>query len=64
MTVFDCTVTTIFVCCFQDKAEFDGKFMAADHSNLAKAFGIKAPKDGAAKESEPETSSAEAVQSL
>ena len=38
MTVFECNVTTIFVCCFQDKAEFNGRYMS---SRLAKAFGIK-----------------------
>jgi len=37
MTVFECTITTIFVCCFQDKAEFGGKHMS---KQLAKAFGI------------------------
>lgn len=37
MTVFSCTITTVFVCCFQDKAEFDGKYMSP---RLAKAFGI------------------------
>jgi len=41
LTVFECTITTIFVCCFQDKAEFSGRFMAAEHKRLAKAFGIK-----------------------
>lgn len=41
MTVFECTVTTIFVACFQDKAEFGGKFMATDHKILATALGIK-----------------------
>jgi choline transporter-like protein 2/4/5 len=41
MTVFDCTVTTIFVCCFQDKAEFKAKYMMKDHKRLATAFGIK-----------------------
>ena len=38
MTVFECTITTIFVCCFQDKAEFGGKYMS---ENLASAFGIE-----------------------
>jgi choline transporter-like protein 2/4/5 len=38
MTVFECSITTIFVCCFQDKAEFDSKFMS---DRLAKAFQIK-----------------------
>jgi hypothetical protein len=37
MGVFECVVTTIFVCCFQDKAEFGSKFMS---DRLAKAFGI------------------------
>jgi hypothetical protein len=68
MSVFDCTITTIFVCCFQDKAEFQGRFMADDHKRLAKAFGIKIPKgeSKAASTNEPETSSADAdaVQSL
>lgn len=41
MTVFECTVTTIFVCCFQDKAEFGGRFMS---KRLATAFGIKQKK--------------------
>jgi len=38
MTVFDCAITTIFVCCFQDKAEFGGKYMSQE---LADAFQIK-----------------------
>jgi choline transporter-like protein 2/4/5 len=42
MTVFECTITTIFVCCFQDKAEFGGKYMS---DRLAKAFHIKRNKD-------------------
>ena len=43
MTVFECTITTIFVCCFQDKAEFGGKYMS---DRLAKAFQIKRGKGG------------------
>ena len=27
MAVFECVITTIFVCCFQDKAEFEGKYI-------------------------------------
>ena len=38
MVVFECVITTIFVCCFQDKAEFGGKYMS---ENLASAFGIE-----------------------
>jgi len=41
LTVFDCAITTIFVCCFQDKAEFGSRFMSSDHTRLAKAFGVK-----------------------
>jgi len=55
-TAFECTITTIFVCCFQDKAEFEGRFMAGHHRTLAKEFGIKPPKqaqDDAASVSEP-----------
>ena len=37
MTVFECTITTVFVCCFKDKAQYDSKYMSA---RLAKAFGI------------------------
>ena len=44
MTVFDCTITTIFVCCFQDKAEFNSKFMTEQHPRLADAFQIKKKK--------------------
>merc|ERR1712167_249305 len=42
MTVFECTITTIFVCCFQDKAQFGAKHMSPP---LAKAFHIKQSKD-------------------
>ena len=42
-SVFECTITTIFVCCFQDKAEFGGKYMS---DRLAKAFQIKRGKGG------------------
>jgi len=35
MAVFKCVITTIFVCCFQDKLEFEGKYMS---KRLAKAF--------------------------
>jgi len=38
MAVFECTITTIFVCCFQDKAEYGGSFMS---DQLAKAFDIR-----------------------
>jgi choline transporter-like protein 2/4/5 len=60
MHVFDCTITTIFVCCFQDKAEFGGRFMS---KRLASAFGIKQKKGS---DTTVETSSADdgAVQSL
>ena len=60
MHVFDCTITTIFVCCFQDKAEFGGRFMS---KRLASAFGIKQKKGS---DTSVETSSADdgAVQSL
>jgi len=44
MTVFDCTITTIFVACFQDKQDFGGKFMS---DNLAAAFGMKKKADDA-----------------
>mgnify|MGYP004360728085 CR=1 FL=1 len=41
MQVFECVITTIFVCCFQDKAEFDSKYMS---DRLAAAFHIKRDK--------------------
>merc|ERR1719271_1941968 len=44
MTVFECCITTIFVCCFQDKAEFEGRYMS---DRLANAFGIKRGKGDA-----------------
>jgi len=37
-SVFECTITTIFVCCFRDKESFDGDFMSEE---LAEAFGIE-----------------------
>ena len=37
MAVFECAITSIFVCCFKDKAQYDSKYMSA---RLAKAFGI------------------------
>jgi len=57
MTVFECTITTIFVCCFQDKAEYGGSFMS---DQLARAFDIRKDKKGSA---EP-ASSVEPTQSL
>jgi len=50
MAVFDCCITTIFVCCFQDKAEFGGRYMS---SRLAKAFGIKQAKNKGGEEAKP-----------
>jgi len=40
MNVFECVVTTIFVCCFRDKAMYKGRHMSA---SLRSAFGIDAP---------------------
>ena len=43
-SVFECTITTIFVCCFRDKEFFKGEHMSDE---LAKAFGLRPPsKDG------------------
>jgi len=42
MTVFECCITTIFVACFQDKAEFGDKYMS---DRLAKAFHITREKE-------------------
>jgi len=70
MQVFECTITTIFVCCFQDKAEFDSKYMS---DRLAKAFGIKKGKEDKADgkkdgkkddKKEEEKQDSEAVQTL
>lgn len=36
-SVFECTITTIFVCCFRDKDYFNGDHMSDE---LAKAFGL------------------------
>jgi len=51
MKVFECVITTIFVCCFQDKAEFGGKYMS---DRLANAFHIK--RDDKKKEAPKEAS--------
>jgi len=63
MTVFECTITTIFVCCFQDKAEFGGRFMS---KRLASAFGIKQTKkeEAADKPAAGGDDGGDAVQSL
>ena len=48
MNVFECVVTTIFVCCFRDSNLYKGKHMSA---NLRHAFGIpKPPDDGKCEE--------------
>merc|ERR1712046_25105 len=38
MNVFECVVTTIFVCCFRDAELYKGRFMS---SSLRIAFGIR-----------------------
>jgi len=39
-SVFECTITTIFVCCFRDKEFFNGAHMSDE---LARAFGLPPP---------------------
>jgi hypothetical protein len=39
MSVFECVITTVFVCSFEDKAEYDGKYMVA-HPGLAKVLNV------------------------
>jgi choline transporter-like protein 2/4/5 len=43
MTVFECVVTTVFVCSFEDKASFGGKYLQ-NHPALAKALNVKEKK--------------------
>jgi len=38
MSVFECIITTVFVCSFEDKAEYGGKYMSK-HPQLVKVFG-------------------------
>jgi choline transporter-like protein 2/4/5 len=49
MTVFEAIVTTIFVCSFEDKAKYGGKYMAEKHPHLAKALSVKKKKGEEAK---------------
>jgi len=42
MGVFECVVTTVFVCCFRDASLYNGKYMSAA---MRKAFGIDATPD-------------------
>jgi len=42
MNVFDCTITTIFVCCFEDQEKYESQYMLQPHhSALAKVFNKK-----------------------
>jgi len=40
MAVFECTITTLFVCSFEDKKEYAAKYMQA-HPFLMKAMSVK-----------------------
>lgn len=55
MQVFDCLVTTIFVCSFEDKGRYGSKYMSK-HPNLMAVFGVKpgASDDSAAQAPPPE----------
>ena len=59
MNVFDCTITTIFVCCFEDQEVYDSKYMLQPHhKNLAAVFHKKKAKAKAeALEADPEKDS-------
>jgi len=61
MAVFKCVITTIFVCCFQDKLEFEGKYMS---KRLAKAFQMPYKGDVTKKDAGANASSADGTQSL
>jgi choline transporter-like protein 2/4/5 len=46
MNVFDCTITTIFVCCFEDQAKFNSQYMLQPHhKSLAAVFKRKPKKE-------------------
>ena len=39
MSVFECVITTVFVCSFEDKAEYGGKYMVT-HPGLAAVLNV------------------------
>jgi len=46
MNVFDCTITTIFVCCFEDQEKYESRYMLQPHHKaLASVFNKKRGKD-------------------
>ena len=47
MNVFDCTITTIFVCCFEDQEKYDSQYMLQPHHKaLASVFNKKGKAKG------------------
>jgi choline transporter-like protein 2/4/5 len=44
MTVFECIITTIFVCSFEDNVQYGGRYMQ-QHPHLIKAFGLDTGKE-------------------